>query len=188
MLPTKTFTLTALMHTFTLASLWCAGGCGVETSRTVDVDEPLAAIETGDEPGENGTRETTGEVATISGPANITLVANDGDTTMAYALTLEIDDIAALPLDEAVEAGPGLAVRIIEIGAGEIPVINEAACARLNDPSPACDREVTLYETSPPRAHTGVMTLWTNEDVLTGVVDAEISDDESARGTFSIDI
>lgn len=180
-----TMNLTRLMTSLTLGALTCAIGCGVDTSRPLDLDEPLAPIA---DPGDNATRETTGEVATVSGPASITLVAIDGERTMAYALTLEIDDIAALPLDKPVEAGPGLSVRIIEIGAGAIPVINEAACAALNDPSPACDREVTLYETSPPREHTGVMTLWTNEDVLTGVVDAELSDDESARGTFSIDI
>lgn len=176
---TMNFT-TRLMTSLTLGAVACAIGCGVETTRPVVLDEPLAPIEKFE--------DATDERATASGPASITLVAIDGEQTMAYALTLEIDDLAALPLDEPVQAGPGLAVRIIEIGAGEIPVIDEAACARLNDPSPACDREVTLYETSPPREHTGVMTLWTNETVLTGIVDAELAYDESVRGTFSIEL
>jgi hypothetical protein len=166
------------------AATACAMGCSPE-GRSVDVDEPLAPV---GRPADELKDDLTGEAGTISGAASITFIAIDGAQTMAYALTLEIDDIGALPLDEPVEAGPDRAVRIIQIGAGEIPVINEAACATLNDPSPACDREVTLYETSPPREHTGVMTLWTNEDVLTGIVDAEIAYDDSARGTFSIDI
>lgn len=170
---------TTRFFSLTLTILPCAVACGVEPSHVV-VDEPLARVES-----DAGGRE---QRASASGPTSITLLAINGERTMAYALAIEIDDIAAIPLDEPVEAGAGLAVRIVEIGAGEIPVINEAACARLNEPSPACDREITLYETSPPRDHTGVLTLWTNEDALTGIVDAELSYDESARGTFSIDL
>lgn len=181
---TMNFTM-RLLTTFTLGAVVCALGCGVEPRRDVQIDEPLAPVE---EPVENAEEGAPDDATTASGPTSITFLAIDGERTMAYAFTLEIDDITAVPLDEPVEAGPGLAVRIIEIGAGEIPVINEAACARLGDPSPACDREVTLYETSPPREHVGVMTLWTNEHVLTGIVDAELSYDESARGTFSVDL
>lgn len=185
----RTMMFTTRMIRMTAATLFAVGAagaiaCGSE-GRTVDIDEPLAPVEN---PDDDDARAANGEVATLTGPQSITLVAIDGERTMAYALVLEIEDIAALPLDEAVEAGPGRAVRIIEIGSGEIPVINEAACAALDNPSPACDREVTLYETSPPREHTGVMTLWTNEDVLTGLVDAELSYGENVRGTFSIDI
>lgn len=147
---------------------------------------PIEAGDTGE--GDDVDEDVVAPV--VAQPATLRqVVAFDGARSVVYVFEVQIADLHALTVGVPAEAAPGAGVHLIEIASGAMPSGNAALCDRLASPFAAGEgpcADVELHAV-PRIEHSGVLTLaFLSDASVTGEIDAVLSDDTNAHGTFSV--